>query len=404
MQPFASVMPESALSNRNFLIYLSGNTISLHGLWVYRLALGWLAWQLTESEFWVGVVAFTQYFPLLLFGPVFGVLADRFDRRAASLFINTMSALIMALLAMLTALGKVDIYVLCLLSLMQGVADSALTPIRLALIPNLVPRQQLRSAVATNSISFNVSRFIGPAIAGVLIALYGVTSAFAFNALSYVAVLVALLMVKLVPAEQRSPRQSDVWGEFKDGIRYVLDHSSIRTSLAVVGIAAIFARGPLELLPAFADRVFDRGSGGLAILTSAAGAGAIVAGLLLSQGMRRLRVDTVAVGVFIVGLLVILFGLLEDFWLAVSIVTLLGFVLAFCGIGSQILLQGAVDEQLRGRVSSLWALTTFGGTALGGLLIGGISSMWGLGLTTVTSGAACTLLAMLVITRLRSAA
>jgi len=217
-------------------------------------------------------------------------------------------------------------------------------------------------------------------------------------------VLVALLMIKLVPAEQRAPRQSDVWGEFKDGIRYVLDHSSIRTSLAVVGIAAIFARGPLELLPAFADRVFDRGSGGLAILTSAAGAGAIVAGLLLSRDMRRLRVDAVAVGVFIVGLLVILFGLLEDFWLAVSIVTLLGFVLAFCGIGSQILLQGAVDEQLRGRVSSLWALTTFGGTALGGLLIGGISSMWGLGLTTVTSGAACTLLAMLVITRLRSAA
>ncbi len=204
-------MSDSALSNRNFLIYLAGNTISLHGLWVYRLALGWLAWQLTESEFWVGVVAFTQYFPLLLFGPVFGVLADRFDRRAASLFINTMSAMIMLLLAMLTAFDKVDIYVLCLLSLMQGVADSALTPIRLALIPNLVPRLQLQSAVAINSISFNVSRFIGPAIAGVLIALYGVTSAFAFNALSYIAVLVALLMVKLVPAEQRAPRQSDVW-------------------------------------------------------------------------------------------------------------------------------------------------------------------------------------------------
>jgi MFS family permease len=382
---------------------LSGNTISLHGLWVYRLALAWLAWQLTESEFWVGTIAFTQYFPIVLFGPLFGVLADRFDRRAALLFIHSISMVTMLLLTMLTAFGKVDIYLLCVLSLMQGISDSALTPIRLALIPNLVNRQQLQSAVALNSVSFNVSRFIGPAIAGVIIAFSSVTLAFAFNAVTYIAVLAAVFMVKLMPAEERAPRQGDVWAEMKEGIHYAVTHTTIRMLLTVLAISAILARGPLELLPAFADHIFNRGSGGLAILTSAAGGGAVIAGLLLSQRMRRLRLETVTTTVAAVGVLIILLGLTKEFWLAVAIVTLLGFALSLAGVGSQILLQNAADDQYRGRVSSFWGLITFGGTALGGLIVGGISSMWGLSATTVCSGILCILLALMVLARRASA-
>ena len=116
-------MNHSALQNRNYLTYLTGNTISLHGLWIYRVALGWFAWQLTESEFWIGIVAFTQFAPAVLLGPVFGVLADRFDRRLASLFINSISIMNMLLLGLLAYMGKVDIYVLTLLSLMQGTLD-----------------------------------------------------------------------------------------------------------------------------------------------------------------------------------------------------------------------------------------------------------------------------------------
>ncbi len=395
-------MSDSSLTNKNFLIYLIGNTISLHGLWVYRLALGWLAWQLTESEFWVGTVVFAQYFPIVLFGPLFGVLADRFDRKAALMFIHSISAINMLLLTMLTAFGKVDIYILCVLSLMQGVSDSAMTPIRLALIPNLVPRHQLQSAVAFNSVSFNVSRFIGPAIAGVLIALFGVTSAFAFNGVTYIAILTALFMVKLAPAEERIKRRGEVWKDMKEGIYYAMTQPTIRQVLIILGVSAVLARGPLELLPAFADDVFELGSAGLATLTSAAGAGAVVAGLLLSQGMRRLRVETVATTIAVVGVLIVLFGLTEDFWIAVAIVALLGFGLSLSGVGAQILLQNAADDQYRGRVSSFWGLITFGGTAFGGLIVGGISSIWGLNATTVGSGALCSLLAVLVLARKRS--
>jgi MFS family permease len=185
---------KSAITNRNYLIYLTGNTISLHGLWIYRVALGWYAWQLSGSEFWVGVVAFSQFAPAVVFGPIFGVLADRFDRRAASLFINAMSVLNMLLLGLLASLGQVDILVLTMLSLMQGTLDGAHMPVRMSLVPNLVEKGQLESAIAITSISFNVSRFVGPAIAGFVITTYGVASAFVVNGVSYIA-LIAVMIV-----------------------------------------------------------------------------------------------------------------------------------------------------------------------------------------------------------------
>ena len=130
-------MQSSALRNRNFLTYLIGNTISLHGLWVYRVALGWSAWQLTASEFWVGLVAFTQFFPVMLFGPLFGVLADRFNRRLASLLINSLSTVNMLLLSLLAASDGFNVTVLILPAFIQGVLDSAHMPVRMSLVANL---------------------------------------------------------------------------------------------------------------------------------------------------------------------------------------------------------------------------------------------------------------------------
>ncbi|MEX0709316.1 MAG: MFS transporter [Woeseia sp.] len=396
-------MQTTALRNRNYLIYFIGNTVSLNGLWVYRVALGWLAWQLTESEFWVGAVAFTQFAPAVLFGPIFGVLADRFDRRAASLLINSLSTLNMSVLALLTMLGKTDIYVLCLLALMQGTLDGAHMPVRMSLVPNLVTRAQLQSALATNSISFNLSRFVGPAISGLLIATLGVSSAFAFNALSYVAILSALLVVKLNPTfYDREPRK-DVWREMTEGMRYAFTHRGIRPLLAIIAVASVLGRGPLEMLPAFADAVFARGSAGLAILTSAIGAGAILAGLILMRGTAWLGLQVVAGGVLAGGVLLMLLGSSDAFWLSVAVVAMLGFMLSITGVGSQILLQTIVEDRLRGRVSSFWGMIAFGGTALGGLLIGSLASLYGLQRVTLLTGVTCTVLVFLIILQSRSA-
>jgi len=390
-------MTKAAITNRNFLIYLTGNTISLHGLWIYRVALGWYAWQITGSELWIGVIAFTQTAPAVVFGPVFGVLADRFDRRAASLLINSISILNMLLLGWLTMLGHVDILVLAMLSLMQGTLDGAHMPVRMSVVPNLVVREQLESAIATTSISFNVSRFIGPALAGFVIATYGVAIAFIVNGLSYLALIAAMIVVKLNPAPERQRRQQHVWHEMREGVNYVLGHPRIRALLVIIAVASVFGRGALEMMPAFADAVFQGGSAALATLTSAIGAGAIVAGLILSRGIAWLRVRVIRAAVIVAGLLIALLGALEQFWIAVAVVAMLGVILAICGIGSQILIQTLVDDEVRGRVSGLWGVIAFGGTSFGSLLIGWPASVWGLQNVVIIAGLACSVIAAISV-------
>ncbi len=382
-------MSSSALSNRNFLIYLSGATVSLHGLWIYRVALGWSAWQLTGSEFWVGMVAFTQFAPAVVFGPLFGVLADRFDRRYASILINSGSAVNMAVLSVLTFTGNLDIAVLTASSVMQGMLDGAHTPVRMTLVPSLVNREQLQSAIASNSIAFNVSRFVGPAIAGLIIAAFGVGTAFAVNGVSYLAIVSAVFVVTLNPRTRRKKAPGDVWSEIMDGVRYVADHKTIRGLLLIVAIASVFGRGALEMLPAFADAVFERGPSGLAIMTSAVGIGSIVTGLVLARRGRWLDIRVVRIAVVIAGVFIVLFGIVDVFWIAVPVVTALGIILALCGVGSQILIQSLVDDEVRGRVSSLWGMIAFGGTAFGSILVGWAASAYGLQSTVAVAGLLC---------------
>jgi MFS family permease len=385
---------KSAIRNRNYLIYLIGNTISLHGLWIYRVALGWYAWEISGSEFWVGIVAFSQFAPAVVFGPLFGVLADRFDRRAASLLINSMSVMNMLLLGLLAALGVIDIYVLTLLAFMQGTLDGAHMPVRMTIVPNLVEKNQLQSAIAITSISFNVSRFVGPAIAGLIIAIYGVAAAFMVNGVSYLALIAVMLIVRLNPTAEKPSKERHVWREMGEGINYIMGNPAIRALLLIIAVASVFGRGALEMMPVFADAIFDRGSAGLAALTSAIGAGAVISGLAMSRGVGWLNVRIIRVAVIIAGLLIASLGLIEQFWIAVTVVVWLGIILSLCGVGSQILIQTLIDDSVRGRVSSFWGVIAFGGTALGSLLIGTAANIWGLQEVVIVSGLLCSTAAL----------
>jgi MFS family permease len=388
-------MSKSAIRNRNYLIYLTGNTISLHGLWIYRVALGWYAWQISGSEFWIGVVAFSQFAPAVVFGPLFGVLADRFDRRAASLLINSMSIMNMLLLGLLAALGVVDIYVLTVLAFMQGTLDGAHMPVRMSVVPNLVEKDQLHSAIAITSISFNLSRFVGPALAGLIIAIYGVATAFIVNGVSYLALIAAMIIVRLNPTIETKVRPRHVWREMGEGINYILASPTIRALLLIIAVASVFARGALEMMPAFADAVFSRGSVGLATLTSAIGAGAVVSGLAMSRGVDWLNIRIIRIAVVVAGLLVATLGTVDEFWMAVVIVSALGVILSLCGVGSQILIQTLLDDDVRGRVSSFWGMIAFGGTALGSLIVGTAANVWGLQDVVIVAGLTCSVGALL---------
>jgi len=388
-------MSNSALSSRSYLIYLIGSTVSLHGLWIYRVALGWFTWQLTGSEFWVGLIAFTQFAPAVVFGPLFGVLADRFDRRKASLLINSLSVINMCLLGVLAWLGKVDIAVLVAQSLVQGSLDGAHTPIRMTLVPNLVSRNQLQSAIANASISFNVSRFVGPAIAGFVIAHYGVSAAFVINGLSYLAIIAAVAVVELRPAPQKTQTGSNVWAEMVEGVHYTMAHRTIRSLLFTVLVASVCGRGALEMMPAFADSIYERGAAGLATLTAAIGIGAIASGLVLSRSTAWLSGRVVRLSVVVAGFFIVALGANTAFWAALPIVVALGVILSLCGVGSQILIQTLVEEGVRGRVSSLWGMIAFGGTAFGSLIVGSAAAAIGLQTTVVIAGLLCAALALL---------
>lgn len=387
-------MTESALKNRNYLIYLVGNTVSLHGLWVYRVALGWFAWRLSGSELWVGIVAFTQFAPAVVFGPIFGVLADRFDRRATSILINSISVINMLVLGSLASLGYIDIRILALLSLMQGILDGAHAPVRMSIVPNLVPKSQLENAIAITSISFNLSRVFGPAIAGLVIAVWGVAAAFVINGISYLSLIGAMAVVQLNPSATGQDGRKHPWTELVDGARYVLNHATIRSLLILTALGSVFGRGALEMLPAFADAVFEGGASALATMTSAIGGGAIVGGLVLTRGTSWLTPGVVRVLIVVAGSLISVLGATGRFPVAVGVVALLGVTLSFCGVGSQILIQTLVDDEVRGRVSSFWGMIAFGGTSLGSLVIGATARLWDLQHAVSATGLVCAILAI----------
>ena len=384
------------LRNRNFLVYLVGSTFSLHGLWIQRVAIGWLAWELTESETWLGIIALSEYLPIMFFGPLFGVLADRLHRKTVAFSANVLNGLLAALLFVLVLLQAIDIYLLFAITMCLGIVSSAFQPVRMSLIPSLVPEALLAPAVAAQSIVFNVSRFLGPAIAGVAIATAGLAWAFAINAVTYLAMLLALLLVKLRRARSGGV-QSHFFAELKDGIDYTYRHADIRLQLIVVALSALFGRAVIVMLPAFAGGVFGGGSSTLAVLTSMSGAGAVVAGFCLTVigSGNRLLWSTVG-GTVATGMLMTLLGATSSYALGIALVAVLGFSLTLVGVGSQARIQTIVAETMRGRVLSLWAAVAFSAPALGSVVIGSIADRHGLGVTVAIGGVICTVLSLVL--------
>ncbi|MEM9400892.1 MAG: MFS transporter [Pseudomonadota bacterium] len=386
----------SALRNRNFQIYFAGAVISLHGLWIFRVALAWYAWQLTGSESWVGVIAFSQFAPALFFGPLFGVIADRVERRKLSMLVNSGSALNMVVLTLLTVTGNLSIEALAAVSLVQGMLEGAHTPVRMALVPGIVSREELGSAIASNSIAFNISRVVGPAISGFIIVTYGVATAFIINGISYAAIVIAVGIIDIQPRKERGSGPTDIWSQLMEGIDYIRQHTLLRAIMIAITINTLFGRGVLEMMPAVADGILQRGSGGLAIMTSAVGAGAVLTGLALARGTRWLGMRALKTAIIASAVLIVLFGYSTNFVLSVITVSLLGVVLSLGGVGSQILIQSNVDDEVRGRVSSIWGMIAFGGTAFGGLAIGVVADLVGLTPTLIVTGVLCLAAAVLL--------
>ena len=395
-------MSRSALTTPAYRRFLIGSTVTTHGLWILRVCLGWQAWLLTESEFFVAAVAFAAYFPVAVLGPVFGALADRWDRRKSAQVFNLLNTLNTALLFVLSAFGWMTPAALFTLALAFGICSGGYTPMRLALMANLVPSMQLASAVGLGAVSFNVARVIGPVLGGYVIKLFGVAPAFALSSATFLGMAWVLGGLKLQPVTRELERQIGLGRLMRDGLSYTLRHPAIRYYLFLVLIGATFGRALFELMAPYAAEVFNRGSDGMSQLISSFGVGAIVGGLWVARNKRleQLR-RSAAVCTALTGLLIIAFGFTGNFWLAMLQLPALGCVLTICGVGSQTLTQAVVEEKYRGRVMSLWSVVAFGGVALGSAALGGWAQSIGLTDATVYWGLIAALLGLIGLLSIR---
>ena len=367
-----------ALSHRNYRVYISGNAVQLTGTWLQRVSCGWLAWTLTHSGAWLGFMSMAEFLPVLFLGPLAGVMADRRDRvgiiRTTQLF-GCAQAIV---LAAMVATGLITAYFLFALVLLLGINQGIAQPARLALIPTLVDRESLPSALAINSIVFNGARFIGPAIAGLLIARVSIAAAFAVNALTYIAFQISLANLRDIPKLPARAAQNALRASL-EAYSYASRHPGIAPMLLLFAVTTIGTRGFIELFPGFADTVFDRGPQGLAMLTSTVGLGAIFGGtwMLIRSQISGLTTIVLA-NTLIMSLAIIAFTATSSFVAALPCVFVAGAAMVITGIGAQTLIQASTDRGMAGRVMALYGMIFRAGPALGAVLMGTASERLGL--------------------------
>lgn len=394
-----------AFAIRNFALYTAGNTLSLVGMWVQRLAVGWLMWELTESGAWLGAIAIAEFLPIIILTPLGGVIADRFDRQRISIIAQTFACGQAVALWLFTLTGAISPEILVALMTIGGVTNAMNQAARVTLVVNMVPREVMGTAIAISSIIFNVARIIGPAVAGVLIATTDIAWAFLLNAVSYGAMIVALAMIRIPRVKDSVPPTGSYFRDLIEGGKFTFTHQGVAAIIALTAVNSLFARPLIDLLPGFAGEVFRSGPQGLAILTSAMGVGAICASIWLAQRGRITGLTGIVfIGVLINGAAVSVFALSTNLWTGAALLAVSGFTQACTGTGTQTLIQSSVTDRLRGRVMSVWLVIGRGGPALGAMVMGTLAELVGFGPPLLTGALVTFLAAAIVLPRRRKIA
>ena len=392
---------EQVVSHKNFKVYLIGHIPNVIGVWVVRVAMGWLAWELTESAFWLGAIAAADSLPVLLLGPIGGVLADRLDRRSLSIATQAALCVISVFLALLTMSDLITIWLLFFLALMRGITFAFWQPVRLSLMPTLVPRDEIPIAIALNSSTFNTAQFVGPAVASGLLTLGGPSLAFIFNIFAAGVMVWAFMAIDVPKTKSIKKKRSSIYSEMVDGMRYSLNHSGIAPMLFILLIMGTGIRPLTELMPGFADLVFGLDVGGYSLMVSSGGLGAMCGAIWMLRRGNRGGITGVALRSGLLGgASALLFSLTGWLPLALLCLSLLGFSMTSSGIATQQLIQLNVSDELRGRVLSLFCMIFRAGPALGALFMGWVADFAGLS-WPVGIGAAIGLFAYLLVYRRR---
>jgi len=359
-----------ALKHRNYRIYFWGQLVSLFGTWMQITAQGFLAFELTRSAAFLGVLGFAAGAPTLAFMLYGGVVADRMDKRRLMLITQAAMTVLALLTAVLTFSGAVRPWHLVLLALGFGAANAFDAPARQSIVADLVDREDLTNAIALNSTMFNAAAVVGPALAGALYALAGPGWCFALNGLSFFAVIAALLAIRL-GERRRKPSRTSAWRELKEGVAYALGQPVIRGLLGLIMATSLFGSSFATIFPAWAVEVLGRDAAANGLLHAFRGIGALVSALVIaSLGRFQFRGRLLAVGSAAFPLFLLVFALVRWFPLTLLILLGAGFAVILVFNLANALIQSIVEDRLRGRVMSLYSLTFFGFMPLGALWIG----------------------------------
>jgi MFS family permease len=368
----------SALRHRNFRLWFIGQTLSLVGTWMQSVAQGWLVFQLTGSEFALGMVSFVGTLPTLFLMLPAGALADRIPRRQVLLVTQTVMMLLAFILAGLAAAKILQIWHIGVLAACLGIANSFDAPARQAMAVEMVEdRADLPNAIALNSTIFNLARVIGPAIGGAVLAALGAAWCFTLNGLSFLAVLAALLMMRLPQAHQEV-RTDPITLQVAEGIKYVWRTPVVRFATAIVTVASLFGISYSVLLPAFAVDTLHVGEAGLGALNTAVGLGALVGSLMVASLTRFPRKGLLLIGGSIVFPAVLfIFAFSRSLWLSLAALSMVGVALVTQNSMANTLVQSVVPDKLRGRVMAVYMLMFFGTAPFASLQAGAIAQAFG---------------------------
>lgn len=384
-----------SLRHRNFRIYYLGQLVSLNGTWMQSVAQSWLIYRLTGSGVMLGLTGALTLLPNLLLGIYGGWLADRFARRKLLIIAHALAMVQALIMGVLTVGGWVAPWHILLLALLLGLVQAVETPVRQSFISQLVEREDLPNAIALNSSLFHLARFIGPAIAGVLVALIGEGPVFLINAITFVAIIFSLyaLQLPVMPLEQHNGRGlSGIWS----GLEYARHHRLTRTLLAMVATVSLLGGAAMVLMPMFVGDVFRHGPESLGILMGLLGAGSLTGALTLAnQREFHLLERRVAVAAVAVSLGLLIFALNTAFIPALPVLFIIGFASTTVFASSNALIQLAVPDHLRGRIMALFTVSLHGMVSIGQLLLGSFADMLGAPLTVGLSGGLLFVLATL---------
>jgi MFS family permease len=381
-----------ALKHRNFKLFVAGQSISLIGTWMTRLATSWLVWRLTHSAILLGVVGFSGQILTFILAPFAGVLIERMDRRKLLVWTQAAAGLQSLALAWLTLANKITVHEIIALSALQGLINAFDMPGRQSFLVQMVERREdLGNAIALNSSMVNGARLIGPALAGLVIAGFGEGYCFLIDGLSYGAVILSLVMMRVKPLQIKRSAVT-MFEQLKEGWAYVSTFRPIRTILLLFALLSLMGWPYAVLLPMFAAQVLHGGAHTLGFLTGASGVGALgsAVSLAVRKSVRGLtRMIQVAAGVFGLGL--ILFGLSHVLWLSMVLMLAVGFGMMQGLAASNTVIQTLVPEDKRSRVMSYYTMAFVGMAPFGSLLAGGMAHYLGAQHTVMITGACCLL-------------